>query len=301
MASNNKIDEEILEYLNYITFERRLTKNTQKSYEEDLKLYKDFLGKRGITSVGKVRKEDISDYLIYLNKNEYTITSVARKLTTIKNFHNYLFQRGMIPHDVSLTIDRPKTKKALPKVMSVEEVDKLLDIECKTPFDYRNKAMLELLYGTGLRISELLSLKLSDVDLENCVIRCIGKGNKERIVEFGDYAESILELYLNEGYKSLNVKKSEYLFLNNRGGKLTTRGVRYILDNIINKTTIDKKISPHMLRHTFATHLLNEGCDLLTVQELLGHESLTATSIYTHITNDRLKEVYFKCHPRAKK
>ena len=150
MASNNKIDEEILEYLNYITFERRLTKNTQKSYEEDLKLYKDFLGKRGITSVGKVRKEDISDYLIYLNKNEYTITSVARKLTTIKNFHNYLFQRGMIPHDVSLTIDRPKTKKALPKVMSVEEVDKLLDIECKTPFDYRNKAMLELLYGNNL-------------------------------------------------------------------------------------------------------------------------------------------------------
>ena len=168
-----------------------------------------------------------------------------------------------------------------------------------TALGQRDRLLLEMLYATGVRVSELVNIKVSDINGEE--IRVLGKGNKERIVEFGDYAESILELYLNEGYKHLNIKKSEYLFLNNRGGKLTTRGVRYILDNIINKTTIDKKISPHMLRHTFATHLLNEGCDLLTVQELLGHESLTATSIYTHITNDRLKEVYFKCHPRAKK
>ncbi len=291
MASNNKIDEEILEYLNYITFERRLTKNTQKSYEEDLKLYKDFLGKRGITSVGKVRKEDISDYLIYLNKNEYTITSAARKLTTIKNFHNYLFQRGMIPHDVSLTIDRPKTKKALPKVMSVEEVDRLLDIECKTPFDYRNKAMLELLYGTGLRISELLSLKLSDVDLENCVIRCIGKGNKERIVPIGEYVLTYLNKYL----------RSEFLFLNSRGGSLSRFSFFKILKRLLREKNINVDVSPHTLRHSFATHMLEYGADLRTIQELLGHSDISTTKIYTHISNNQIKEDYKKYHPRSSK
>lgn len=301
MASNNKIDEEILEYLNYITFERRLTKNTQKSYEEDLKLYKVFLGKRGITSVGKVRKEDISDYLIYLNKNEYTITSVARKLTTIKNFHNYLFQRGMIPHDVSLTIDRPKTKKALPKVMSVEEVDRLLDIECKTPFDYRNKAMLELLYGTGLRISELLNLKLSDVDLENCVIRCIGKGNKERIVPIGEYVLTYLNKYLEYRPALSKNKRSEFLFLNSRGGSLSRFSFFKILKRLLREKNINVDVSPHTLRHSFATHMLEYGADLRTIQELLGHSDISTTKIYTHISNNQIRKDYKKYHPRSSK
>lgn len=162
----------------------------------------------------------------------------------------------------------------------------------------RDRLILEMLYATGVRVSELVNIKVSDIS--GRTIKILGKGNKERIVRFGDYCDEILKMYLNDGHYKLN-GSSDYLFLNSNGGKLTDRGVRYLLDKIIAKTTIEKKISPHMLRHSFATHLLNEGCDILTVQELLGHESLTATSIYTHITNDRLKDVYFKTHPRAKK
>ena len=300
MTSNNKIDEEILEYLNYITFERRLTKNTQKSYEEDLKLYKDFLGKRGITSVGKVRKEDISDYLIYLNKNEYTITSVARKLTTIKNFHNYLFQRGMIPHDVSLTIDRPKTKKALPKVMSVEEVDRLLDIECKTPFDYRNKAMLELLYSSGLRISELVNLTTRDIDFTNSIVRCFGKGNKERIVPISEYSLYYIKLYYDMRDTFFKGKINDYLFLNNHGKELTRQGFNKILNKILEEKNIKKEVTPHTLRHSFATHMLNGGADLRSIQILLGHSDISTTKIYTHISREKIKNDYEMYHPRSK-
>ena len=154
-----------------------------------------------------------------------------------------------------------------------------------------------MLYATGVRVSELVNIKVQDIT--GCEIKVLGKGNKERIVRFGDYAQEALERYLKDGYYKLNVKNSDYLFLNADGNQLTDRGIRYILDRIIKRTSIDKKISPHMLRHTFATHMLNEGCDILSVQELLGHESLSATSIYTHITNDRLKDVYYKTHPRA--
>ena len=158
---------------------------------------------------------------------------------------------------------------------------------------------MEVLYASGVRVSELVNIKLKDINDEE--IKVLGKGNKERITRIGDYAREILDLYLSDGYKELNKNNSEYLFLNNNGKKLTTRGIRYILDEVIKNTNVKKKISPHMLRHSFATHLLNEGCDILSVQELLGHESLTATAIYTHVTTDRLKDVYFKTHPMAKK
>ena len=225
---------------------------------------------------------------------------MKRKISSLRGFYKYLINNKVIDSNPFSLVSLPKKERHLPRFFYYNELEEMFQVpKLNTALGQRDRLLLEMLYATGVRVSELVNIKVSDINGEE--IKVLGKGNKERIVEFGDYAESILELYLKEGYKHLNVKKSEYLFLNNRGGKLTTRGVRYILDNIINKTTIDKKISPHMLRHTFATHLLNEGCDLLTVQELLGHESLTATSIYTHITNDRLKEVYFKCHPRAKK
>ena len=196
-------------------------------------------------------------------------------------FYKYLINNKVIDSNPFSLVSLPKKERHLPRFFYYNELEEMFQVpKLNTALGQRDRLLLEMLYATGVRVSELVNIKVSDINGEE--IKVLGKGNKERIVEFGDYAESILELYLNEGYKSLNVKKSEYLFLNNRGGKLTTRGVRYILDNIINKTTIDKKISPHMLRHTFATHLLNEGCDLLTVQELLGHESLTATSIYTY-------------------
>jgi len=157
-----------------------------------------------------------------------------------------------------------------------------------------------MLYATGVRVGELVNIKVSDIDLGRRNIIILGKGNKERYVTYGEYCEDILNLYLRDGRVSLNSKNSDYLFLNNRGGELTERGVRFILDKLIEQTSINKKISPHMIRHSFATHLLNEGCDLLTVQKLLGHESIKATQIYTHVTTDRLKEVYYHSFPRAK-
>lgn len=287
------------EYLEYLKYQKNYSDETIHSYSIDIEEFLDYINSECI-NICEVCYDVVKAWLIHLDEKKNKSTTVSRKISSLRGFYKYLINNKVIDSNPFSLVSLPKKERHLPRFFYYNELEEMFQVpKLNTALGQRDRLLLEMLYATGVRVSELVNIKVSDINGEE--IRVLGKGNKERIVEFGDYAESILELYLNEGYKSLNVKKSEYLFLNNRGGKLTTRGVRYILDNIINKTTIDKKISPHMLRHTFATHLLNEGCDLLTVQELLGHESLTATSIYTHITNDRLKEVYFKCHPRAKK
>ena len=202
------------------------------------------------------------------------------------------------PHFPFILIKTPKKEKRLPRFFYYNELEELFKVpDLKTPLGQRDRLLLEVLYATGVRVSELVNMKITDIYRNT--VKVFGKGSKERVVYLGEYALKILEIYLKDGYLKLNKKGSLYLFLNNNGGKLTRRGVSYLLDKIIVKTSVNKKISPHMLRHSFATHLLNEGCDILSVQELLGHESLSATSIYTHVTTDRLKEVYFKAHPRA--
>lgn len=287
------------EYLEYLKYQKNYSDETIHSYSIDIEEFLDYINSECI-NICEVGYDVVKAWLINLDEKKNKSTTVSRKISSLRGFYKYLINNKVIDSNPFSLVSLPKKERHLPRFFYYNELEEMFQVpKLNTALGQRDRLLLEMLYATGVRVSELVNIKVSDINGEE--IKVLGKGNKERIVEFGDYAESILELYLNEGYKSLNVKKSEYLFLNNRGGKLTTRGVRYILDNIINKTTIDKKISPHMLRHTFATHLLNEGCDLLTVQELLGHESLTATSIYTHITNDRLKEVYFKCHPRAKK
>ena len=287
------------EYLEYLKYQKNYSDETIHSYSIDIEEFLDYINSECI-NICEVAYDVVKAWLIHLDEKKNKSTTVSRKISSLRGFYKYLINNKVIDSNPFSLVSLPKKERHLPRFFYYNELEEMFQVpKLNTALGQRDRLLLEMLYATGVRVSELVNIKVSDINGEE--IKVLGKGNKERIVEFGDYAESILELYLNEGYKSLNVKKSEYLFLNNRGGKLTTRGVRYILDNIINKTTIDKKISPHMLRHTFATHLLNEGCDLLTVQELLGHESLTATSIYTHITNDRLKEVYFKCHPRAKK
>lgn len=287
------------EYLEYLKYQKNYSDETIHSYSIDIEEFLDYINSECI-NICEVGYDVVKAWLIHLDEKKNKSTTVSRKISSLRGFYKYLINNKVIDSNPFSLVSLPKKERHLPRFFYYNELEEMFQVpKLNTVLGQRDRLLLEMLYATGVRVSELVNIKVSDINGEE--IKVLGKGNKERIVEFGDYAESILELYLNEGYKSLNVKKSEYLFLNNRGGKLTTRGVRYILDNIINKTTIDKKISPHMLRHTFATHLLNEGCDLLTVQELLGHESLTATSIYTHITNDRLKEVYFKCHPRAKK
>ncbi len=296
----NDIDD----YKNYLTFERRMAKNTTNSYIKDLEGYEDFLlNERKKTNSNDITKQDIESYLEYLNKNDFTTTSLARKLTAIKSFHKYLYATGKLKSDESLTIERPKLRKSLPNVLTVEEVDKLLDIKTITPFDYRNKAMLELLYGTGLRITEMLDLKLTDIDFENCIVRCFGKGSKERIVPIGEYIIDSLKEYLENGRnKLINQKKIEdYLFLNNRGSRISRFSFFKILKKLLREKDIKKDVSPHSLRHSFATHMLENGADLRSIQELLGHSDIATTRIYTHITNKKVQNDYIEFHPRSKK
>lgn len=292
------MEELIEQYINYVLFERRLSKNTASSYKNDLNKFMIYLKSKHINSFNNLSKKDITNYLEYLNIEGVTTSSIARKLTTIKNFYTYLVKTEVISINIAESIERPKLRKKLPQVLTIEEVDSLLDIDLNTPFDYRNKAMLELLYGTGLRVSELLSLKIGDIDFSNCIVRCIGKGNKERIVPIGEYVIYYLNSYLEYRPLLLKNKKSDYLFLNSRGDHLSRFSFFKILKNLLIKKGINKNISPHSLRHSFATHILEGGADLRSIQELLGHSDISTTKIYTHISNKQIKEDYEKFHPR---
>ena len=295
------MENQIKEYIDYLAFERRNAKNTYTSYERDLNDYSLFLKQKGINDLNDVSRDNITKYIEFLNKEEDKSTTIARKLTAIKGLHKYLFAKGTLREDVSLTVERPKLEKHLPKVLTVEEVDKLLDINLNTVFDYRNKAMLELLYGTGLRISELLDLKTFDIDMENCIVRCMGKGSKERIVPIGEYIIKYLSLYLDRRGELLKGKSSDYLFLNSLGSRLSRFSFFKIIKKLLKDKGINKDVSPHTLRHSFATHLLENGADLRSIQELLGHSDISTTRIYTHITNKKVKNDYVLYHPRSKK
>lgn len=289
------------EYLSYIEFERRLSKNTVASYANDLDKYYLFLKKRNISSVSKITKKDILDYLEYLSKEGISTTSIARKLTTIKNFHSFLYQREFIDSDVASSIERPKLRKALPKVLTIEEVDRLLDVSLNTIFDYRDKAMLELMYATGLRVSELLNLTLNDIDFENCIVRCMGKGKKERIIPIGEYVLDSMKKYLEKRPKLYLMKRDDHLFLNNHGKGLSRSSFFKMIKKRLKICNINIDISPHTLRHSFATHMIEHGSDLRVVQELLGHSDISTTKIYTHISNQKVRTDYENFHPRSKK
>lgn len=289
----------VVDYLKYLKVQRNYSSKTIHSYEIDIDEFLAYLDTKNI-DLFKVSYNDIHPFLKELNDKKNTNTTISRKISALRGFYKYLLKEGYVEKNPFSLVSLPKKEKKLPRFFYYNELEMLLEVpDLNTPLGQRDRLILEMLYATGVRVSELVSIEVND--LGNREIKVLGKGNKERIVRFGSYAEEILSLYLKDGYKKLNINNSKKLFLNNRGGELTTRGVKYILDNIINKTSIDKKISPHMLRHTFATHLLNEGCDIMSVSELLGHASLSATAIYTHVTNDRLKEVYYHAHPRAKK
>ena len=227
-------------------------------------------------------------------------SSIDRKLSSLRGFYKYMANEGYIKNNVFSLVNGPKKEKKLPRSFEDNELEELFNVPDDAPLGQRDLLLLEMLYGTGVRVGELVNIKVKDIDFNSKSILILGKGNKERVVTYGEYCSDALSKYLNDGYYRLNIKKSDYLFLNKNGECLTERGVRYILDQIIKKTSLNKSISPHMLRHSFATHLLNEGCDLITVQKLLGHESIKATQIYTHVTTDRLKEVYYNSFPRAK-
>ena len=286
----------INEFIDYMRFEKKYSENTIQSYQRDLKKVNTSL-KKDFT---KLTKQDFQKYIQTISKKE-SGTSVSRAISTLKSFYKFLEINKYTKNNPVSTITNPKSRKALPKVLSEEEVSKLLDINLKTDFDYRNKAMLELMYSSGLRVSELINLKVNDIDLINASVRVFGKGSKERVVPLNDYALEALKNYILYHRKSLfKHGENNYLFLNNHGNIMTRQGFFKTLQKIAKEKNIKTKFSPHTLRHSFATHLLKYGADLRSIQELLGHSDISTTQIYTHITNENLHKNYEEYHPHGK-
>ena len=294
--------DQLDKYTDYLRYEKNYSDYTIESYKNDILEYFDYLNRESL-KYNKVEYSDLRFYLMYLKEEKFdSNSSIDRKLSALRGFYNYLASNSIVSNNIFSLISGLKKEKKLPRYFEYNELEELFDVpDIRTSLGQRDRLILEMLYATGLRVGELVNVKISDIDLSRKIILVLGKGNKEREVTYGEYCDEVLRLYLSDGYKKLNKSNELYLFLNNNGSQITERGVRYVLDQIIKKTSLNKSISPHVLRHSFATHLLNEGCDLLTVQKLLGHESISATQIYTHVSTDRLKEVYYSSFPRAKK
>lgn len=296
----DKIPSELQEYRDYLQYQKNYSEYTVENYCSDIVQYLDYLTSEGI-NFKNIEYSDLRFYLMYLkDEKKENNSSIDRKLSALRGFYKFLATEKITDNNAFSLVTGLKKEKKLPRYFEYNELEELFKVpDLRTALGQRDQLILEMLYATGLRVGELVSVKVSDIDLGSRVILVLGKGNKERRVTYGDYCHDALKLYLSDGYLKLNKTGSGYLFLNNNGEVITERGIRYILDRVIKKTSLNKSISPHVLRHSFATHLLNEGCDLLTVQKLLGHESISATQIYTHVTTDRLKEVYYNSFPRA--
>lgn len=293
------IEDAVDDFINYCIFEKGLSDKTKLSYKNDLEVYRHFLKGKRIEKVDEITSDDIKDFLKIRNEEE--TTTIAHNLTVIKNFHAYLIKEKIVKENVSEFIERPKLKKSIPKALSMDDIDNLLNITLKTPFDYRNKAMLELMYGCGLRVSELVNLEVHDIDMSNCIVRIMGKGSKEREIPIGEYAIHYLNLYLQEREKLLKNKSCDKLFLNNHGQGMTRQGFFKNLKGILREKGLNENISPHTLRHSFATHLLNRGADLRSIQEMLGHSDISTTKIYTKVNDEKVLEDYRTYHLRSKK
>lgn len=284
------------DYLLFLKTEKKLGNNTINSYMLDLEdFFKTFNG-----SIESCTKKDILAYISSINGLE--VSTVNRHISSLKSFFNYLVDESIIKVSPMEEVSSLKSPKKLPKYLSISEVNKLLNIPLNSEFDYRNKAMLELMYATGLRVSELVSIEYSNIDFENSIIRINGKGKKERIIPLGEVASYYLKVYLSD-YRSKLLKRNTYnqVFLNNHGKPITRQGFNYILENIRELTGITKEITPHVLRHSFATHLLEGGADIRSIQEMLGHENISTTNIYTEVVNDVLRSNYEMYHNRSHK
>lgn len=294
------IKDNIEDFLNYLLIDRKYSMNTKKAYESDLNQFMGFLKEQNIISVQQIQKTIIRDYLAFLAHLHNDERSIAHKLTVIRQFYKYLMIEKIVEDSPIEGISQPKLKKTLPKVLSLKEVDQLLAIPLNTKYDFRNKAMLELMYASGLRISELIHLKVHDVNAEMATVRVLGKGNKERIVPLGDYALAALLLYQVE-YRSQLLKKerTDDLFLSSRGTSMSRQAFFKIVKQCAKEQGIKKDLSPHTLRHSFATHLVENGADLRSVQELLGHSDISTTQIYTHLSDHFLEKNYQSYHPHG--
>ncbi|MDP8260622.1 MAG: site-specific tyrosine recombinase XerD [Candidatus Gygaella obscura] len=288
-------------FLNYLSVERNLAKNTISSYRRDLNSYSDFLSTKKIVNISSTTRQTLSDFLFWRKDRGISSSSIARQLAAIKSFYRFLVRERLIRHDPTALLDSPKLWKRIPDVLSFPEVEALLaGPDMKDKFGVRDKAILELIYATGMRVSEAVNLKLQSVNLEVGFVRCFGKGGKERIVPIGKKAVSAVNRYIIGLRKDMNkLSESNSLFLNRFGKPLSRVWVWKMVKFYGKKARIKKIIKPHILRHSFATHLLEGGADLRSVQEMLGHASISTTQIYTHINKDRLKSIHKKFHPRG--
>ncbi len=287
-------------YITYLTNERQLSNNTLESYSRDLKQYFIYLEERQINDLNYTNKTTVITYLVNLQNKGRAVSTISRNIASIRGLYQYLLHRGLVSIDPTLNLQTPKPSKKTPSILTLDEVDRLLNLpKSSTKKGVRDKAMLELLYATGIRVTELISLKLGDINLKLGYIKCTSL-SKERIIPMGTMALQALEEYIANTRKYLvKNKNTKYLFLNMQGGQLTRQGFWKIIKTYTNKSNIDKTITPQTLRHSFATHMVQNGADLKSVQELLGHSDISTTQIYANITRNKIKDVYDKTHPRA--
>ncbi len=297
------LQDQVNDYFHFLMVEKGLSQNTIESYKRDLRNYTLYLQKvEQIKSLNEVTRAHIVQFLRHLKEENKSSKTIARHIASIRSFHQFLIRDKATDQDPSVHIETPKTERTLPKILNLSEVEALLEApDESTPLGLRDKAMLEILYATGIRVSELINLQVEDVHITMGFVRCIGKGNKERIIPVGQTALTILEKYLDKSRPKLQSRKhlDSSLFLNHHGKGLSRQGFWKNLKALSQKANISKELTPHTLRHSFATHLLENGADLRAVQEMLGHADISTTQIYTHVTKTRLKDVYTKFHPRA--
>jgi integrase/recombinase XerD len=301
MIAMASLDILVDQYINYLVFEKGLSEKTIESYTSDLSKYIAFLKQKRIKDITQADTPIILKHLIALRESGLGSKSCARHLVTLRGFYKFLAQEKVLEFDPAKLIDLPKSGLKLPDVLSVSEVNLLLNIpDINTPLGKRNSAMLELIYAAGLRVSELVNLKFLDVNLEACFVRVLGKGSKERIVPFGLYAKNKIEDYINNSRPLLLKNRiSQYLFVARAGKPMTRQGFWKLLKQYVTQAGIKKKVTPHSMRHSFASHLLEGGADLRTVQVMLGHVDISSTQIYTHVARDHLRQIHEKYHPRG--
>jgi integrase/recombinase XerC len=299
-----KITQHQKTFTEYLQIEKNASPYTIEYYNHDLEEFFTFLIREGIETLQEVDQHCIRLFLTTLYDKKLSRRSVSRKISSLRTFFKFLEREEVIETNAFMLITLPKVSKPIPGFLYEEEMKQLFENnKAADPLGQRNSALLETLYGTGIRVSECQNLRMKDIDFSIGTLLVKGKGNKERYVPFGSFAENALQLYIHDGRKQLLEKsnsKSDAVFLNARGNPITTRGIRLVLNKMVENAALTVNVHPHKLRHTFATHLLNQGADLRTVQELLGHESLSATQVYTHVTKDHLRNIYLNSHPRAK-
>ena len=304
MGLNSSSKQDLEDFKSYIIIEKNFSKHTAKAYYSDILGFLVWMGEQ---SCEEITFSKVREYLHYIQKFEYKKSTLARKIASIRTFYKYLYREKKVDSNPALNLTAPKRGKSLPKFLTPDEVENILNnVKIDTPAGYRNRTILELLWASGMRVSELSGLNFGDLNLENNEIRVFGKGAKERIILITDRAKSFLERYIKtarplvpKGYTIEEPTESSPVFINNTGYRLQTKTIRNVINDTVEKIALPKKVTPHMFRHSFATHLIENGADLRVVQELLGHASISNTQIYTHVSTQHLKDVYNEAHPRA--